>query len=560
VAVVAVPRAAASLRTYAGTSDQARVADLAAGLGLLAAGLVARSGPRTRRISVPIMVAGALWFAPDWEGWIDGPAVMRSVGAAAALLLPAVLLQLVVALSGRRRVRVAVVAAYAVAAIAATGRALVYEPFRDPYCWRNCTDNAFLVHSDDALARALGTLWTWSALAVGLLVAWLAARWLATASVAARRALGPVLVTVGVAGFAQAAYAAALIVSPLEDPHRGGFAALFFARALSLVGLAAAVAWGALRSRRMRAAVSRLAGDLGRAPAPGTLRDTLAAATGDPHLRVAYALSGDRWVDGDGHAVEDVAAGIGRAATVVVRAGRPLARVTHDAALVDGPDLQREIGSAARLAIENERLQAEVHAQLEDIRASRARVVKVADEGRRRLERDLHDGAQQRLLALSYDLRLARSEALRDGAAELAELLERAAEETQGALTDLRELAHGIYPAILSEAGLAPALATLADTAPLPVELTDTVSRRLGSGIETAAYVAVAEAIADAHSRGATHVTIAVQLVDSHVVIAATDDGVQRTSALVHLADRVGALGGTLEVGPAALRAEIPCA
>ena len=187
-----------------------------------------------------------------------------------------------------------------------------------------------------------------------------------------------------------------------------------------------------------------------------------------------------------------------------------MAIVVHDAALLEGPALEREIGSAARLAVENERLQAEVLAQLEDLRASRARIVETGDAERRRLERDLHDGAQQRLLALSYDLRLARAAAEAEGDREHATLLASAGDEAQAALGELRELAHGIYPAILAEAGLAPALATLADEAPLPVELGEVPPERYGAPVETAAYLTVAEAIADAAGRRATFVSVDV--------------------------------------------------
>jgi len=155
--------------------------------------------------------------------------------------------------------------------------------------------------------------------------------------------------------------------------------------------------------------------------------------------------------------------------------------------------------------VENERLQAELVAQLGELRASRARIVETAGAERRRLERNLHDGAQQHLLALSYDIRLARAGAAADGDTAAQMTLATAIEETQGALQELRELAHGIYPAVLAEAGLAPALATLADTAPLPVQILRAGDRRYPAPVEAAAYFAVAEAIGDAARRGADH-------------------------------------------------------
>jgi signal transduction histidine kinase len=226
--------------------------------------------------------------------------------------------------------------------------------------------------------------------------------------------------------------------------------------------------------------------------------------------------------------------------------------------MLERPGLLEEVLAAARIGIENERLQAEVLAHVEDLRASRARIVETGDAERRKLERDLHDGAQQRLLALSYDLRLARAEA--NGDAATTALLTSAVDEAQAALEELRRLAHGIYPAILAEAGLGPALASLADYAPIPVELGDVPAKRLPDPIETAAYVAVADAIDDAVARGATFVSVEVSLAGGEVVVMVADDGSDRQAALVQLADRIGALGGSLETGPTTLRAEMPCA
>jgi signal transduction histidine kinase len=451
-----------------------------------------------------------------------------------------------------------VIAAYAVAAVVSLGRALFRDPFLDPYCWRNCLYNSFLVHADPGLARALDDVWVRSSLAIGLLLVVLGAWRLLTASGPARRVLLPTLVPGVLAGAAASAYAVALLRTPLEDPRSGRFSSIFLALSLSVAALALGLARGVLETRRTRAAVARLASELGEAPAPGALRDALAVAVGDPALEVAYWLPGAQsFVDGRGKPVEAPVAGHGRAATPILRDGRPVASVVHDP--LEGPALQREVGSAARLAVENERLQAEVLAQLEDLRASRARIVETGDAERRRLERDLHDGAQQRLLALSYDLRLARAAVEADGDRGLATLLASAGDEAQAALGELRELAHGIYPAILAEAGLAPALATLADEAPLPVEFGEVPPERYPGPVETAAYLTISEAVDDAVGRGASFVSADLRREGSRLVVTVLDDGAARSSALVHVADRVGALGGTLEVQAITLRAEIPC-
>jgi signal transduction histidine kinase len=217
------------------------------------------------------------------------------------------------------------------------------------------------------------------------------------------------------------------------------------------------------------------------------------------------------------------------------------------------------MGPAIRLGLENERLQAEVLAQLGEIRDSRGRIVETGDAERRRLERDLHDGAQQRLLALSFDIGLARSAAENDGEDRIVSVLGEAATEARTALVELRDLAHGIFPAILAESGLEPALETFADSAPVPMTIEGGIETRLPASVEMAGYLVVVDAVEDANSRGATVVTVDVAHEDSQLKVEVRDDGSARTSPMVAVADRVGAVGGTLEVQASTVRAEIPC-
>jgi signal transduction histidine kinase len=353
------------------------------------------------------------------------------------------------------------------------------------------------------------------------------------------------------AGTAEAIRTIALLAEPLEDPRRSGFMALYQARAVALTAVALGTAWALLHAHRSRRRVAGLAADLGAAPPPGKLREALAAALGDPTVDVLYwRRATGEYVDAAG-ALRQPAAG----ATAITRGGRPLALVMHDGAKLDRDELEAVLGPAARLAIENEALRVQVLAQLEDLRASRTRIVAAADDARRRLERDLHDGAQQRLLTAALELRLARERA--DG--EHRRRLAHAGAELEQAFTELRELAHGIFPAALMEAGLEAALATLADTAPVSVNLCEIVENRLRADVEAGAYVAVTEAIHDAAARGAQRVEVTATLEDGDLVLSVDDDGRPRNAALVHVADRVGALGGQLEVGPTILRAEIPC-
>jgi signal transduction histidine kinase len=564
-AIIAATRTGIVPTTYAAASDAAQGADLAAGLGLIAAGALAWAEPRASRLGLLALLAGLAWFGPDWEGWESAAPPVRSLGAVVAPFFLALLFHLTLAFPFGRlqtaRAKGAVAAVYAIAAFVSVGSALFRDPFLDLYCWRNCIDNAFLLDANPGVATALNDIWLWSAVAIGISLVAMVGRRLIVATRPARRRLSPVLLPAMLAGGAEAAYAILLLRTPLEDPTRGAFSAIFFARSLSVAALALGIGWGVLNARATRASVSRLAAELGEAPPPGKLRAALATALRDPELEVLYRLPGvQRFVTANGRPAEPPAPGNGRAVTPITRGGRPLAVVVHDAALVDGPELDRQIGSAARIAVENERLQAEVLAQLEGLQESRARIVEAGDSERRRLERNLHDGAQQRLLALSFDLRLARTAAQEDSDPELATLLTQAAAEVQLAITDLRELAQGIYPAVLTEGGLDTALETLADAAPVAVELNEITPERFTPAVETGAYFTVAETVHDAALRRASFVSVSAIRAGDRLVVTVEDDGAGGRSTVVRVSDRVGALGGSVEARGTTLRAEVPCA
>jgi signal transduction histidine kinase len=558
---LAVARGPGETTTYAGESELAAALAVSAGLALVAAGVATSLARQGRRVGDLALLAGFLWFAPVWAGWKGGPPLVLSIATLAAVFTLPVLLHLVVAFpSGALRLRGArafVIAVYLEAALSALGRALFRDPFFDPACWNNCTDNVFLVHSLPDVARAIEDVDLWFAACAAAALAALCVWRLATASGPARRTLGPVLGGgIALAG-ATIAHSVVLARTAVEDPSDSEFLGVFVVGCAAVIVIALGLPWALVQARIQRRSVARIVADLGEAPSPGSLESALADAIRDAELQIAYRLPGARrYVDGHGDPVAEPVAGPARAVTRLVRNGREVAAITHTAALAD---LERELGAAVRLALENERLQAEVLAQLEDLRVSRARIVETGDAERRRLERDLHDGAQQRLLALSYDLRLTRAGVAADGDEELARALDAAGDETAAALDELRELAHGIYPAILTEAGLAPALEALADEAPLPVELDELASERQPPAVETTAYVTVAEAIEDAARRGAPFISIRVRNADRHLRVTAEDEGRPRTQRLPHLADRVGALGGTLELGERVLRAEMPC-
>ena len=309
--------------------------------------------------------------------------------------------------------------------------------------------------------------------------------------------------------------------------------------------LPAAFLLGLVRTRFFRTAavgrvIERLALD------PRGVRDALATELGDPTLDVLYWVDG-RYVDREGHPRT------AETLTEIDHEGRRVGALVHDPSLDEEPDLVREAAAAAALALENQRLEVELRARLEALRASRARLVEAGDAERRRLTRDLHDGAQQRLVALMIELQLAREtfDANPEGARQL---VDSAFANAQEAVKELRDLAAGIHPAVLAQRGLDAALESLASRSAVPVELDSALPERLPSPVETAAYFVVAEALTNvAKYAQATHARVEVRRENGHAVIDIRDDGVGGAQAgagtgLSGLGDRVGALDGTLEV------------
>jgi len=329
--------------------------------------------------------------------------------------------------------------------------------------------------------------------------------------------------------------------------------------------------FGLLRSRVVQAgAVSELLHRMAEAHDGSGLRDLLSNALGDRSLQVVYWLEDkQRWVDAAGLPTalpddDDDA----RAWAPVEREGRRVGAIVHDRSLCDDPELVRSVAVAAGLSIENERLQAQLRARVEELRASRARIVEAGTAERRRLERNLHDGAQQRLVALSLSMRLAQTK-LREDPDAAEQLLSSAQEELTRALEELRELARGIHPAVLSDRGLKAAIEALAGRSPVPVELAGTPPERLPAAVEAAAYFVVAEALTNVVKyANASQARVSVSRSNGHAVVEVADDGIggadpARGSGLRGLADRISALDGTLELrspdgAGTLLRAEIP--
>jgi len=287
-----------------------------------------------------------------------------------------------------------------------------------------------------------------------------------------------------------------------------------------------------------------------------TLRWALAEAFDDPSLEVAFPLDG-AWVDAHGRPLALPPAGNGRSVSRVHDSGRTVAAIVYDAALDARPELVQAGVAMARVVLDNQRLAAEAAASLAEVRRSRARIATSAERERRRIERDLHDGAQQRLVALRIELELAEELVLRDpqrGALRLREL----EQEVQDALDELRTLAHGVYPPLLGERGLRDALQAATARSTIPVKLEARDVERYPPEIESAVYFCVLEALQNVlkHAADTRHTLVRLDgSVAGELLFSVHDDGAGAPSGVIragagitNMRDRLAAVGGHLAV------------
>jgi signal transduction histidine kinase len=382
----------------------------------------------------------------------------------------------------------------------------------------------------------------------------------------ARRLLAPLLLAAIVAALRAFYEFLSIFLSPV--PPLADW--VYWWQVVGVIALPIAFLWGLLRSRFAAANVADLIRDLDRVP-PGELRAALARAVGDPSLEIAFWLpERNAYADAEGRPVQLPEDDPRRAVTRLDHDGEPIAALVHDPSLLEDPRLLEAAGMAARLALENARLAAELRAQLGRVEESRRRIVTAGDEQRRRIERDIHDGAQQRLVALALELRATQLRLGTDVDPAVEAVLAQAVDELQLAVSELRELARGVHPAVLTEEGLAAALESLAARTPFPVSV-EAAEDRYPAEIEAAAYFVACEALANAvkHS-GASRVTISASRRDGSLVVEVQDDGRGGAvgvngSGLRGLADRVEAHGGRLSVesppgGGTRVVGELPCA
>ena len=536
------------------------------GWGFVWVGLYAWARRPDNRVGMLMAATGFAWFLSALS-FSDVPLIF-TIGQLFGSLFFAVIMHLLIAFpSGRLQSRLErriVVAAYLLTTVVVAPLWLFADA--EALDCESCPENVLLVDPNESLVTTVTSVLNIGGIVlIGAVLVILVRRW-RRASAGQRRLLVPVY-------SAGAAVIVLLIVTVgLQASGADTWTLdIFWIASLVPFGLVPYMFLATLVRARMiqTGAVGKLIARLGETPGRGQLRDELARALGDPTIELVYWLpDGERFVDARGRTVQLPAPGSGRGVTRVERDGELVAAIVHDALNFD-----REldaIGAAAAIALENERLDAELRAKVAELRESRSRMLRIGLEERRRLERDLHDGAQQRLVSMALNMRLARDR-MREDPDAAERLLDGASSELDAALEELRELARGIHPAVLSDRGLDAALETLARRAPLPVELNRDARERLPESIELAAYFVVSEALTNvAKYADATHAQVNVARRNGKLLVEVTDDGVGGAdptggTGLRGLADRLAVIEGRLEVEspPGAgttIRARIPCA
>jgi signal transduction histidine kinase len=545
--------------SFAGDGIGGAAALLGAGWAMVACGVAFGLWRPSSRFGWLCALAGVGWFLLEWNNPETDSSLAFTTGLALYLVGVPVVAHAVLAYPGGRLAtvieRTAVAGAYAgVVFLLGILPALVFDP--ETQGCSQCPRNLLLVYDDAGAAKGLARVGVAFALVWFPALAALVLFTLARRSPAARRAHWPVLI-LGAAylGLVTAWFAASLNRGFLTNGSLER--QLWLAQAAALAGITLGVGFGWVRAWLARSEVARLVVDLAHSPPTGGLRGALARIVGDPDLVLAYVLDDSgRLVDAQGRQVE-LPADLER--TNLVCDGQTVAVLAHAPGRLGDEQLVDEVTGAARLALENERLQADVRGRLEELRSSRARIVEMGDSERKRLERDLHDGAQQRLVGLALGIRLARSRLTRDVDPDVLARLDEAEAELRRATADLRELAHGIFPAVLADEGLGAAVDALAEDGRVEVRVREMPEIRFPLPVETAAYTVIVEAVKAARSA----VEIAVRPSGSDLIVdveAAALDGID----FLELEDRVGALDGRLAVeredGRTTIRSEVPCA
>lgn len=484
--------------------------------------------------AVLIAVSGALA-----SGWERAPDPLRSVGVVLApLVVPALLVMVERRALGTLWCSVA--AASVVGGLSLV-RFAVRDPLRDPGCWADCSLQSGALVASDSAARVAGVL-----LDAATAVTALAAIVLAVACALRPRPGGVRATALDLGVAAGAAIAASAWAVAAYPPSREVVADVAAIALAAQSAAAALVAVQCITAERRRRKLRKLAVELGDRPLLGALEETLRRVLGDSELTVAYWLpESQRYVDSAG---ADPVSG-SRTTVTLHRDGQPLARIHLGRADRDSRELEELLGPSARLAIDSERLQAEIRAQLVELVSARRRIVAAADTARQQVERTIHDEVQSELLGALFEL--ASAESSHDE--RTVQVAASVAGEVRELLADMREFARGVYPAVLDGPGLPAALAALADEAPVAIRVVHHGGGGAMAEADRTAYLLVHDAVVAAREDLDIEVDADARRV--LLTIVGHAGAVRRD-----LADRVGALGGTIRHDGSTLRVVLPCA
>jgi signal transduction histidine kinase len=516
--------------------------------------------PRTR-FGPLLVAAGFGWFLTTFAE--SDNSVLYSVGRVSGWVVEILLVYLVLAFpTGRlpgRVDRALVAAGAAMLVMLWLPTAFVGDSYPLPSyttsCAADCPANALFLLDDepalvDSVVRPLREVLL--ALLFGAVAIRLGQR-VRRATPLMRLTLGPVLIV----AIARLVLIILFAISRGADPDSALAEADVWLIALGVPAMALAFLLGLLWWRLfVGEALHRLATRLRASSGPDELRDALAEAFHDPGVRLAYPGAGS-WVDAAGRPVRLPSPGSGQSVTEVHDGGQLVAAIVHDAALSDQPELIDAAAGYATMTLEHHALTAKVSASLLELNESRARVVASADEERRRIERDLHDGAQQRLVALRIKLELTEALVKQDPERGIERLHTLGTEVTE-ALDEIRSLARGVYPSRLAERGLGEALRAAALNAPIATTVRPDGLGRYPEEIESAVYFSVIEALQNAskHAHGATRIAISLSangVGELHFEVL--DDGAgfdpeagSEGAGIANIRDRIAAVGGSVKI------------
>ena len=535
--------------TYGGAAPQWLWLEAVAVIALLVLATLHSDAPRQQ---LAYGLAGATWLVAEVAGWLAAPDTVTTTADAWSRMLPALVLCGVLSTAARWHRPLIAVAVFG-GTLAAASRILLEDPFQDVSCWRRCDHNTLLV-ADTAHGATLGDVGLLLVAACAALAGVLAlldarrAQWLLAAPI--------VVLTLGTIG------PGVLRMVAAESATSAPFLLLFVAAQAGVIALALALAYARLLQWRLRARLVRLSGNLSGNDA-SSVTEALRRAVRDPQLCVHYwAPERSMYVDAEGRPVDEPRSDTRHRVTLVKRHGQPVAAVVH-ARNVDGVRLDAALGAALRLVLENDQLRAATLAELRELQDSRARIVERAALERRRLERNLHDGAQQRVVTLSLLVRMAADRVA--GNSTATALADRAAVLTDATVQELRRVAHGIHPTVVVDAGLAGALLDLADASTdVAMQVDGVPPAGYSRTAETTAYEIVTLALTDARGRDARALTVCGHQQDGMLLLDIVDDappGVGHPA--LEFADQVEALGGSLGAEAwrqgTRVRLELPC-